>query len=101
MKIKEMNINIVLEERWENIKKPEDGHKFLNKILVAAKEELTGKVAAAITIKVCVKGLPDNHQFALDEFKKASTIQTNRYLKVTLQYLQVSSMTEALSFTRI
>lgn len=31
MKIKEMNINIVLEERWENIKKPEDGHKFLNK----------------------------------------------------------------------
>ena len=49
MKIKEMNINIVLEERWENIKKPEDGKKFLNKILVAAKEELTGKIAAAIT----------------------------------------------------
>ena len=56
-----MNINVVLEERWENIKKPENGHKFLNKILVAAKEELTGKVAAAITIKVCVKGLSDIH----------------------------------------
>lgn len=27
--------------------------------------------AAAITIKVCVKGLPDNHQFALDEFKES------------------------------
>ena len=28
MKIKEMNINTVLEERWENIKKPEDGYGF-------------------------------------------------------------------------
>ncbi|END9390562.1 hypothetical protein allfine_87 [Escherichia phage allfine] len=71
MKIKEMNINIVLEERWENIKKPEDGKKFLSKILVAAKEELTGKIAAAITIKICVKGLPQHHQFALDEFKES------------------------------
>ncbi|UPW39794.1 hypothetical protein ESCO56_00085 [Escherichia phage vB_EcoM_ESCO56] len=71
MRIKEMNISVVLEERWENIKKPEDGKKFLNKFLVAAKEELTDKIAAVITIKVCVKGLPDNHQFALDEFKES------------------------------
>ena len=31
MKIKEMNINVVLEERWENIKKPEDGKSSLTK----------------------------------------------------------------------
>ena len=40
MKIKQMNVNIILEETWDSIKHPEDGHKFINNLLVAAQEEL-------------------------------------------------------------
>lgn len=68
MKIKQMNINMVLEENWDDIKRPEDGHKFINQILVAARDELQGEVVATLSMKIYVKGLPQNHQLALDQF---------------------------------
>lgn len=68
MKIKQMNINIVLEERWDIIKLAEDGHKFINKIIQEAQTQLASEIHTTITLKVYVKGLPQNHQEALDMF---------------------------------
>lgn len=68
MKIKQMNINMVLEENWDDIKRPEDGNKFINQILVAARDDLQGEVVATLSMKIYVKGLPQNHQLALDQF---------------------------------
>lgn len=68
MKIKQMNVNIILEETWDSIKHPEDGHKFINNLLVAAQEELQSEILTTVTLKVIIKGLPQNHQLALDQF---------------------------------
>lgn len=68
MKIKQMNINLVLEENWDEIKRPEDGHKFINNLMVAARDELQSDVLTTVTLKVFIKGLPQNHQLALDQF---------------------------------
>ncbi|EJM9728544.1 hypothetical protein [Shigella phage ESh22] len=68
MKIKQMNINLILEERWENIKCTEDGYKFVNKIMQEAQTQLASEIHTTITLKVYIKGLPQNHQEALDLF---------------------------------
>lgn len=68
MKIKQMNINLVLEENWDEIKLPEDGHKFINSLIVAARDELQSDILTTVTLKVFIKGLPQNHQLALDQF---------------------------------
>lgn len=68
MKIKQMNVNLVLEENWDDIKRPEDGHKFVNNLIVAARDELQSDILTTVTLKVFIKGLPQNHQLALDQF---------------------------------
>ncbi|WMU95567.1 hypothetical protein [Escherichia phage pEC-M719-6WT.1] len=68
MKIKQMNVNLVLEENWDDIKRPEDGHKFINSLIVAARDELQSDILTTVTLKVFIKGLPQNHQLALDQF---------------------------------
>ena len=70
MKIKQMNVNVIIEERWENIKRPEDGHKFINELFQAAQSELASEIYTTVTLKVYIKGLPQNHQEALDLFQK-------------------------------
>ena len=68
MKIKQMNVNLVLEENWDGIKRPEDGHKFINSLILAARDELQSDILTTVTLKVFIKGLPQNHQLALDQF---------------------------------
>nr|DAN14547.1 MAG TPA: hypothetical protein [Caudoviricetes sp.] len=68
MKIKSLSLQLQVEVKWDEICGVDNSIAFLRKVKECAEKELATDYVTTVAVKVCLKGMPQNHQLAIDEF---------------------------------
>lgn len=68
MKIKSLSLQLQVEVKWSEICGGDNSLAFLKKVKECVENELSADYVTTVSVKVFLKGMPQNHQLAIDEF---------------------------------